>query len=351
MNSARPRRNGASDLACVLAAVVVSRAPLLYLEGPDPDEDRPAHVRAASGLAWVGDELAVVQDDAGFLALHDPVAGTTRSLPLEADRHGKRLWDEGRGNKMDKPDLECATVIRWEGREQLLAMGSGSAPGRDRVLLLPRDQLAADAPRAPRALLPLAALYAALETDLRFSGGALNLEGVSALGGSRVRLFQRGNGDPGPGRRPVDAFLDLDLAPWLAGVPPAGPLPAARRLDLGSIGGVRLSFTDATPGPGGRTLFLAAAEDSPDAVRDGPVAGSVVGVLEPDGSVLVAPLVDRYGHRLVAKAEGIAWRAAEPDRVDVVFDPDDPERPSELCRVELRGPWGPGLEAGTGAEP
>lgn len=49
--------------------------------------------------------------------------------------------------------------------------------------------------------------------------------------------------------------------------------------DLGWMEGVRLSFTDATLVRSG-ILYSAAAEDSPDAVLDGEVAGSALGLIQ-----------------------------------------------------------------------
>ena len=54
-------------------ARVVARAPLLYERGPDAALDRPAHMRAGSALVALPDaRLAVIQDDACFLAVIDP---------------------------------------------------------------------------------------------------------------------------------------------------------------------------------------------------------------------------------------------------------------------------------------
>src|SRR5690349_10209421 len=58
-----------------MAAVMTARAPLTYAAGADAALDRPAHVRAASGIAWLGGRLAVVQDDASFVALVDLARG------------------------------------------------------------------------------------------------------------------------------------------------------------------------------------------------------------------------------------------------------------------------------------
>ena len=79
-----------------------------------------------------------------------------------------------------------------------------------------------------------------------------------------------------------------------------GPPPPIRnvvRYDLGRVGDVRLTFTDAidigaTDTGEGRALFLATAEDSPDAVRDGAVLGTVIGLLEPREPLRWAPLCD-----------------------------------------------------------
>src|SRR5687768_17520776 len=54
-----------------LHARIIRRDPLTYRDGADERIDRPAHVRAASGLAWLGDRLAIIQDDASFIALID----------------------------------------------------------------------------------------------------------------------------------------------------------------------------------------------------------------------------------------------------------------------------------------
>jgi hypothetical protein len=65
-----------------LAATVVERRPLWYCAGADAALDRPAHVRAGSSLAWLEGRLAVLQDDANFLALVDPRTGGVDSISL-----------------------------------------------------------------------------------------------------------------------------------------------------------------------------------------------------------------------------------------------------------------------------
>src|SRR3954467_9843492 len=118
-----------------LSARIVGRVPLRYADGADPALDRPAHVRSASGLAWLGGRLMVIQDDAAFLAEVDPSTGLARAWPLPAGEGGARQFDDLRGNKHLKLDLEsCVTARDAEGGELLLAFGSGSLPARERIV-------------------------------------------------------------------------------------------------------------------------------------------------------------------------------------------------------------------------
>ena len=82
----------------------------------------------------------------------------------------------------------------------------------------------------------------------------------------------------------------------------------------------------------------AAAEASPDAYRDGPVAGAAVGFI--DGrEARWTRLRDRTGRTLADKAEGLALDRRDPRRAWIVLDLDRPDAPSELVELELSGAW------------
>ncbi|HEY5935328.1 MAG TPA: hypothetical protein VIU61_11850, partial [Kofleriaceae bacterium] len=92
-------------------------------------------------------------------------------------------------------------------------------------------------------------------------------------------------------------------------------------------------FTDAVA-RGERVFYVAAAEASDDAIADGAVLGSQLGVIDRD-SVRCAPLCDHDGAPL--KVEGLALI---DDRSGfVTIDPDDPDVPAPLYGIELHGPW------------
>ncbi len=117
-----------------LAATIVSRRPLHYRASAHPSLDRPPHVRAGSSLTWVGNRLGLVQDDANFVALVDPRSGLSRSIALPAGEEGKRHFDDARGNKRFKLDLEACCTIEGPSGTLLLALGSGSKKRRRRVV-------------------------------------------------------------------------------------------------------------------------------------------------------------------------------------------------------------------------
>lgn len=314
-----------------LVARVRSRRALFYAEGPDAAHDRPAHVRAGSGLAWLGRRLVVVQDDASFLAIVDPRDATARAVPLPAGPGGARLFDDTRGTKRWKLDLEACVALDGV----LLAFGSGSTDQRERIVVA-RDLDGPDVAAPSLEVVSAGALYAALRAEVAFSGSELNLEGAAALGDDVV-LVQRGNGAPRGGSTPVDATCRVDRAALLAYLAdPTRPPPRLREVtpvDLGAIDGVRLTFTDAAAGPDGALWFLAAAEASPDTYHDGVVVGVALGVIERTGAARWTRLLDEAGGPLLDKAEGLAL---DGDRAWIVLDKDDPLAPSELCRVELR---------------
>jgi hypothetical protein len=95
-----------------------------------------------------------------------------------------------------------------------------------------------------------------------------------------------------------------------------------------------LHFTDATTCDG-RLFYVAVAEDTPNAIDDGPVVGAVVGLLDDQGAKW-SPLLEPSGEMTTRKVEGLAYDALTGWLFGVT-DPDDPEKPAELLRIELTG--------------
>ncbi len=75
-------------------------------------------------------------------------------------------------------------------------------------------------------------------------------------------------------------------------------------------------------------LLSAAAEDTPNAVDDGPVVATALAVVDGDDLLAVAPIPEVDGR--VRKVEGLALRNLTGDTVHLlaVVDDDDPTTPS-----------------------
>ncbi len=310
-----------AELDDALAPRVVRRTALLYGEGADASLDRPAHVRAGSALVRFGAEtFAIVQDDASFLAIVEPSTAKVTSIAFPS-ADGVRQFDDARGNKKLKLDLEAAIVVE----KTLFAFGSGSSPLRERIVRIEDG--------VPK-ILEARTLYAKLRAEKSFSGSELNVEGA-ALVDDDILFFQRGNG----AGEAVNATARIARGALVRHLEESGPCPDLEHIvqwDLGLANGVPFTFTDGSTLPDRRVAFLACAEDSPDATRDGPVSGVALGFLDDRGrSARIAPILAENGAPLTDKAEGLAFDRADPTRAFVVIDKDDPTIPSELLEITL----------------
>ena len=328
-----------------LSARIVRRVPMHYATGADASVDRPAFVRAASSMAWVGTRVALVQDDVNFVAIVDPATGLADAITLPAGRENLRQFDDGRGNKKYKLDLEAMARVPVSGGTRLLAFGSGSKKRRENVMSLAFRGTASNCSPQEPSLVALPALYAMLRAESTFAGSEMNIEGALYLDGM-IRLFGRGNGAASDGLHPLDATCDLDWSALDAHIadPEHAPLPDITRItqyELGAIDGVRLGFTDAIPMGRTQVMYSAAAEASEDASEDGEVGGSALGVIPTDRRKPArwTLIRDEQGAPFEGKVEGLVLDPRDATRALVVVDVDDHTRPSELCEVVLGGPW------------
>lgn len=259
-------------------------------------------VRAGSALLRVGDRLLAIQDDAFAAAWIEPE--TRRTAPLVLRGTGAAL------DKQAKPDFEAA----FAHDDRLWILGSGSRPNRCEIARLD--------PRSGEVVLQNALpLYGAIAREL---GVTANIEGAVPLR-DRLRLFQRGPGRSAKANFTIDVPFDV-----LAGAAPR--ILDVVQYDLGVLQATFLAFTDAVA-LGAHVVYLAVAEDTADGIADGAIHGAAVGIIaagrarwdvlnEPDGSVSTR------------KVEGVALDAA--GGAWLLTDPDDAQRPAELCRVELK---------------
>ncbi len=284
-------------------------------------------VSAASGVAPLGDGWLVAQDDATHGAWLRPGGGVTpvRLLPPV---EGRDRFLEAEGTKHLKPDLEVACPAEVDGEPAVLVLGSGSSPRRMRGVLV---RLTDGGPEACSA--DLTPVYERVAGALGLAMDAVNLEGASRHGGT-VRWFNRGNLAGGVPSASVAVPLE-GLVGAVLGRTAATDVPVGEPhvYDLGEVEGVGLAVTDAIALPDGRVLLSAAAEDTPNAVDDGPVVATALALVHGEQVLAVAPIPEVDGH--VHKVEGLALRDVRDGVVHLlaVVDDDDPTRPSTVLRL------------------
>jgi hypothetical protein len=303
-----------AELDPALRVRVIGVRELRYDAAAPLGDDRPEHVRAASGLAFTGGRLAVIQDDAAFIAYVG--GGEVTALALPRGAGGRRRFEVGLGNKMEKLDLEAAVAVG----DDLWAFGSGSSPAREKIAVIGYAMRTQDA----------SSLYRRLREELEHD---VNIEGA-ALVGDQLWLCHRGNtgaADRGPA---ILRFDRAEFARWLGGVGVLPQVMRSVRYDLGSAQGYRLGFTDAV-GARGRLSYLAAAEAVDNAIDDGAVLASQLGVIDRDRVRACELAIDGAP----VKAEGIAFDPKRPEHAFIAIDPDDVDQPARLYEVELVGPW------------
>jgi uncharacterized protein DUF6929 len=282
------------------------------------DGSLAARVVASTALAGIGAGSALLRVGNRLLAVHDDAFRVSWiSLPDLAMTPWVLRDDGAPLGKGDKPDFESA-VRTADGLIHVL--GSGCTAKRCVLAQLDVDTAAA-------ALTEHAELYRCVGEALDLPGPP-NIEGA-LVGGDRLRLFHRGVG------RGPSASADLAVGVLYGAAP---RVLAVAEYDMGAIDGIGLSITDVAAA-GEAAIFVGTAEDAADAYADGPVRGSVVGVLDerPRAPVMrFTRLLETDGRPCLAKVEGIAVDG-DLRGAWLLTDPDDGAQPARLLRAELRG--------------
>jgi hypothetical protein len=287
---------------------------------------------SASGVEIVGGTVYVIGDDSPLLYQFEAAElQPGQQITLFDTAH----FSTGRIAKTLKPDLECLTALTDPRTHEtgLLAFGSGATSAREGGFWVPlADQQAASTVYP----VSMAGLYARLR-ELLPAGVTLNLE-AAAASATELLLFQRTVGAAAGNllfRLPLAAVLDY-LHHRTAQVPPV----QATHVALPTIEGLPAGFSGGTFFE--ELLFVTASvEDTQDAVLDGAVLGSFVGVLDarqpgtkPATFVQLA-LPDGQPYR--GKVESVAVRRRSgPGRYELLLVTDDDQGGSTAVIVDFQ---------------
>jgi hypothetical protein len=291
------------------------------------------NIPSASGIEYALGSYYVLGDDSPYLYQLNEQYELVRKYALMYTASFKN----SRIPKSIKPDLESIAHFKYGRDEMFLLLGSGSTSARNKGYLVN----ASNAYKVQE--VDLTKFYEFLKGILKIEKeGVLNIEGL-AIDKTYTYLLQRplGSSSNVLFRFDTDAFKDFLLRQQ------AIPAAALYHFDLPAIGNNTAGFSGAFT-LGDKLFFTASVEDTPNAIDDGEVLGSFVGVIDlralPYASnqanplkIATVQLKNTDGSIYKGKAESLVVTEVEPNKkYKVVVVVDDDKGSSELIEVELK---------------
>lgn len=263
-------------------------------------------ISAASGLIRVEKNFYIVADDENFMAIYDLEIKKGEVFLIFNDV----LPEEKKLRKKLKKDFE--SLVYLPKRDEILIVPSGSTENRMIGALMNTNGKFLKS-------FDFESFYKSLLSSLP----ELNIEGAVVLDEDLI-LFQRGNGFLGQ-----NALIKVNLNRLMDESSCEHQIVS---VDLGSMEGVPLSFTDATLA-GKNILFLSAAEASESTYLDGDFNGAVLGIIDTAGRILAQKSL-----QIDSKPEGICIDA-DRKHFYLVTDDDDRKKASKFFKGVIPEEW------------
>jgi hypothetical protein len=280
-------------------------------------------ISSGSGIEFYGNSWYVVSDDVNSIYKLDDDFNIIESLPYESTATVSRI------EKAFKKDIEMLTSFLFEGKNYLLAAGSGSVKSK-RELAFQFDS---------NSIIPLkinlSELYDQYRMVLNLSNpDLLNLEGLAASE-ENLYWFQRGNvtGCNAIITISIESFFDYISKNKL-------PDCSVKYFELPKIDEILTGFSGGTflQNPRG-LLFCATSEDTMDTYNDGKILGSIIGFIAMDGGEFQNPTmikIEKNGIRFKNKLESIAVKEKNDKHLLLVGVCDNDDGSTLLLEIEMK---------------
>ena len=277
-------------------------------------------IPSASGIEIIGNSIYIIGDDSPFL------------FELNADYSIKskiRLFESvyERVPKSEKPDLEGMAHLRTEKMNLLLICGSGSIEEtRDVIFLVDLNKNFAVKK------FPSRAFYTRCRTVVEeLGGGILNLEGVCFRRGW-LHFFHRGN------ITGVNVIISLLWKDFLRFESSSASF-RADKIELPSFQTIYPGISGATLIPEtNEILFTASLEQTQNVIDDGPVHGSLIGILHYSKYPKKNPetaMLSLQDSLPPPKLESIAIKSVDKKEIIALCVSDRDGSRSELIKVKI----------------
>ena len=289
-------------------------------------------IPSASGIEVIGDSIYIIGDDSPYLYQLNRDFKQTSKLAL-ADTSG---FKSGRVAKSEKMDLESMASYERNGKNYLLILGSGASDARMKGFVIEADKVTGKLGK-PKSY-TLDKLYQQLQDNKEVvKNDQLNIEGLTVESGN-VYLMHRAV------KQAPNILLEYNAEAFFSALEMNGdvPEPEVHHFKLEKLEGYQAGFSGADIFDG-KLFFTASVEQTEDAIADGEVLGSYVGViyladLDSNSRKPVASksalLVYKNNKPYKGKAESLVV-SKDKDKYKVLVVSDDDKGHSELLEVEL----------------
>jgi hypothetical protein len=295
---------------------------------------------SASGIEVVDGIIYVIGDDSPYLYCLDHHLNVLERVLL----YETSGFEEGRIPKNVKADLECLTLLTIDRYKYLFISGSGATEQRNRAFLvkLPTKY---NKKHVVREVL-IANLFDFLRSNPDIcSSGRLNLEGA-AVSENKFILLQRANQSSG---NIALVFDKEEFIVFLMENSELIPFPEILPVGLPLMGSLKSGFSGACVFDD-LFFYTASVEETQDAVQDGKVYGSFIGLLHMNSADYTKGVkkdtlssADSYSPVLYehtaypAKVESICVYAKESENQYIALAvTDDDKGGSELLMIEIK---------------
>ena len=275
-----------------------------------------SNLPSASGTSIINDTLFVAGDDSPWIYKLDHDYSIISKL-----KFGQYpINGEGVIPKADKPDLEALASFNNNDIQKVFAFGSGSiAPQRDILVIVNSSS------HNPQTY-SLQQLYNQLRLDKHLQNHELNIE-AAAIYKDNLILLNRGK----------NLLIQYQLTDLLSSLKDKAPIPTPKiyKFTLPEISQIEAGFSGAAFIPGtNKLIFTASAEDTPNAVDDGEILGSMVGIIKVDklskqNQPATATLTDN-GTPLKVKAESVSILENAEHSANIILVTDSDGGKSEI---------------------
>ncbi|MFD2514667.1 DUF6929 family protein [Pontibacter locisalis] len=291
-------------------------------------EDLPS----ASGLELIDGRFFIVGDDSPYLYELDEQFQIVQKHPL----FDTSDFNNGRIPKALKPDLESIAHLTYGRDDMLLLLGSGASEARNKGYLVNLSE------KNKVQEIDFSRFYVFLKRILKIeTEGLLNIEGL-AMDDNYTYLLQR------PLATGINVIFRFDTGEFKDFILRQGDIPAAAvyHFKLAGIGEREAGFSGAYV-LGNKLFLTASVEDTSNAIDDGEVLGSFLGVVDlralayatDPANPLAVPSVQLKnddGSVYKGKAESLVIKEVTPDsKYKAIVVSDDDQGHSELLTVEL----------------